>query len=221
MRGSLELMPLLMLGILIGCTSTVDDAHSDRVLAVLATPADTGAPAGVVEERDSAVVEVVLLKLLDDPEFRWQRSGGTSTIVLGVRAPGKVGFVAHDQMAADLWRKHEVPEDLEGDLMRRNQAAGTWDSLPISFGSSKFDSRIVVADLDEIWKRPGYSQFEKAFPEARCWAAAWLPSYSADGLHALLRLAVGPTPHGATITAWLAKNRNAWQVEWLSFAYYA
>jgi hypothetical protein len=63
--------------------------------------------------------------------------------------------------------------------------------------------------------------FTQAHPSARGYVQACLPGYTDDQLHAVVRAWVGPTPHGGSITAWLANSGGVWKVEWHHLAWYA
>lgn len=182
---------------------------------------DVRAPVGVADERDRQAVEAVLLRLLDDPEFRRSpRRAASTCIVLDNRVPAKTGFLQDPQLKSDA-RPRSIPSALRDGLMRRGGTPGSYESLPASWIGSAFGDRVKLADLDPYWDNTlrGPS-FQQDFPDAWGWVSAWLPVYTADGAHALVRAEFGPTAHGATLTAWLRRNGDAWGVEWIEYAYY-
>ena len=75
--------------------------------------------------------------------------------------------------------------------------------------------------LTEVWsQRRSYGSFSAAHPKACGWAEAYLPGYSKDGLRAIVRAGVGPSAHGAVVTALLEKIDGRWVVKWHHIASY-
>ncbi len=172
---------------------------------------------------DRAVLEAVLLRILDGPDVHWTLSSkGRTAIVLDANVPDTTAYLQDPQLEVDIGKRNQLPQAVRDDLMRRNGTAGTYDSLPATWSAFVFDPRVVLTDLARIWRGTrDLLAFEHAYPEARAWVSAWLPTYTSDGTHALLRAGIGPTPHGATIAVWLARSGETWVVEWIQVAAYA
>jgi hypothetical protein len=119
------------------------------------------------------------------------------------------------------------PKDAEEDLRRRNSPADakpdTYDGVTAYYTNLTFHSRIVVGDLDKITSanRRSYRALEDAYPNARGFVRAYLPGYSSDGKQAFLRASVGPSAHGAMLTALLEKQDEKWVVKWFHVARFA
>lgn len=187
-----------------------------QVSAMAAAPPD---------ERDRRVLEAVLLHLLADPEFDRTRvpAADGAVVVLHTRTPTKTGLLSSRQMHSDMG-SHPLPGDVEEDLLRRNTPSerkpGSYEAVTASFTNLKFSARIVVADLDEKLGRHWFAGFREAYPKARGFVHAFLPGYSKDGTRAVVRAWVGPSPHGASVTALLEKHGDAWVVKWHHIARY-
>jgi hypothetical protein len=185
-----------------------------------------GADASVPDDRDRQVLEAVLVRLLADPDFDMTRaSTNGAVVVLHTRTPEKTGFLMSHQIRSDIG-SHTLPSDVEGDLRRRNTPpnakADNYDAITASYTNLTFGARIVVADLtDKTGGRRSYGAFEEAYPKARGFARAYLPGYSKDGTRAVVRASVGPSPHGAMVTALLEKLGDKWVVKWHHIAWYA
>ena len=185
-----------------------------------------GATPTVPDERDRQVLEALLLHLLADPKFDMTRvPTNGAAIVLHVRTPEKTGFLQSHQMKSDIGG-HSLPGDAERDLRHRNSQPDakpdTYEAVVASFTNLTFGAGIVVADLTDKWGgRRFYRAFEEAHPKARGWVQAYLPGYSNDGARAVVRAGVGPSAHGAIVTALLEKSGDRWLVKWHYIAWYA
>ncbi len=192
------------------------------VACALLTPA-SGAPP---DERDHQVLETLLLHLLNDPKLALTRvPTNGATIVLHARTPQKIGFLMSVQIHSDLGNR-TLPDDTERDLRRRNTPAdakpNSYDAVAAFYTNHAFAGGIVVTNLSEVWQgRRWFRSFEDAHPRARGWLEAYLPGYSKDGTHAVVRAAVGPWAHGAMLTAVLKKRGDKWVVKWYDIAFYA
>ena len=182
----------------------------------------TGAPP---DERDRQVLEVLLLHLLSDPKLDLTKVPPEgATIVLHARTPEKTGFLMSEQIHSDI-RKRTLPDDTEKDLRRRNTPAeaksGRYEAVTAYYTNLGFAAGIVVTNLSEIWQdRRSFRSFEDAHPKARGWLEAYLPGYSEDGTHAIVRGGVGPWAHAAMLTAVLEKRGGKWVVKWYHIAFY-
>jgi len=174
-------------------------------------------------EDDRKVVEAALLRLMDDPDFDTFPGFKSGPLVLNPRTPKATGGLNRAQVLGDLRKQHNVPDEMIDALMVRNEEPGstTYRTRRASWAGLSFDSRIVVADLEPLEKAQRDSTFQDTWPAARAWVEAYLPAYSADGSQAIVRAFFGPTPHGSSYTAWLAKSGDTWVVVWESIAYYA
>ena len=184
------------------------------------------ATAVVPDKRDGQVLDALLLHLLADPKFDMALvSTNEATIVLHTRTPEKTGFLQSHQMRTDIG-DHTLPGEAERDLRRRNSPPDakpdTFDSAEASFTNLTFSAGIVVADLSHVLgQRRGHGPFAAAHPRARGWVRAYLPGYSTDGSRAIVRAGVGPSAHGAMLTALLEKRGDKWLVKWHHIARYA
>ena len=180
------------------------------------------APLLVPDDRDRQVLETVLFRVLADPVCDMTRiSTNGTTIVLNVRTPEKTGMIRREQMENDIGKGHSVPNGVQNDLLSRNEKPGTYDSQLASFASLKFDQRVVVTNLTAIVAGDGFGRaFTQAQPKARAWVEAWLPGYSKNGAQAIVRAWIGPSDHGAVITAFLEKNGDKWVIKWFHLAHF-
>lgn len=194
-------------------------------LCVLNSSVSAGTPA-VPQERDQQVLQTFLLHLLTDPRFDLTRvSTNGATIVLHARTPKKTGFIQPGQMRHDIG-DHTLPADAESNLRRRNTKSDAkpdaYEAVEAYFTNSSWGAAIEVADLTDLWKqRRSFSAFAEAHPKARGWVEAYLPGYSQDGYRAVVRAGVGPSAHGAMVTALLEKQGGNWVVKWHHLARYA
>jgi len=178
------------------------------------------------DDRDRQVIESVLLHLLANPEFKMSGiATNTQVIVLHVRTPGKTGSITPDQIHADL-DDRALPNGVESDMRKRNTPAtslpGSFDSVSVFYTNLTFVPKIVVADISGLRsERFSFGAFEQAYPAARGWVEAYLPGYSKDGIHALVRAEIGPSPHGAVVTALLTRKKDKWIVKWSKINWYA
>ncbi len=139
-------------------------------------------------------------------------------IVLHSRTPEKNGFILKHRMRQDMG-DHRLPGDADQNLRQRNcLPGGRYDSIAAPFADLKFAAGITVADLGA---NRGNISFEEAHPNAHGWVEAYLPGYSKDGSLAVVRALVGPSPHGAVVTALLEKNGDKWTVKWHQLSYFA
>ncbi len=179
----------------------------------------------IPDKRDGQVLEALLLHLLDDPKFDMARvSTNGAVIVLHVRTPEKTGFLQSRQIRSDVG-SHTLPGDAEEDLRLRNSPPNgkpeTYDAIIASFTNLTFGAGIAVADLTGFWSHGrSHGSFSAAHPKARGWAEAYLPGYSKDGLRAVVRARVGPSAHGAMVTALLEKIDGKWVIKWHHIAWY-
>ena len=194
------------------------------IICVVPLPA-RAATTTVPDKRDGQVLDALLLHLLSDSKFDMARvSTNGATIVLHARTPEKTGFLQSHQMRSDVG-DHKLPSDAEQDLRRRNSPLNakpdTYDAMAVSFTNLTFSAGIVVADLTEVWsQRRAYGALGVAHPRARGWAQAYLPGYSKDGSRAIVRAEVGPSAHGAMLTALLEKSGDKWVVKWHHIVWY-
>jgi hypothetical protein len=189
-----------------------------------AAPASAETPVAP-DEQDRQVLESLLRHLQTDPKFDLTLFSTNGTeIVLHNRTPEKTGFLSTSQIHSDIGDR-TLPGDAETDLRRRNTSVdakpGTYESINASYTSLTFASGIVVTNLEEVWKqRRMFSAFGKAYPKARGWLQAYLPGYSPDGAHAVVRASVGPAAHAATLTGVLEKAGEKWVVKWYHITFY-
>ena len=111
-------------------------------------------------------------------------------------------------------------------MRRRNTPADakpdSYDSVAAFYTNLTFSANITVTNLTETWKeRRSFTSLQKVHPKARGWLEAYLPGYSAEGSHAVVRAGVGPSAHGAMLTAVLEKRDDKWAVAWYYLAHFA
>ncbi len=176
----------------------------------------------IPDDRDRQVLEVVLLRVLTDPDCDMTRiSANGTTIVLNLRTPEKTGMIRREQMENDVGKGHPVPNGVQNDLLRRNEKPGTYDSQLASFAGLNFDQRVVITNVTAIVAGDRFGRaFTQAQPKARAWVEAWLPGYSKDGAHAIVRAWIGPSDHGAVITAFLEKKGDKWVIKWFQLTHF-
>jgi|GEM_PF-3187722 len=182
------------------------------------------ATAVLPDQRDGQVLEALLLHLLADPHFdRTRVSTNGESIVLNARTPRSYDW--HSAVAPDDIGDPRSLSEAESSLRERNAPTDANDkNIPffkvlsgtvgtVYYTNLTFAAGIVVADLTPTLTGR-YGAFKEAHPKARGWVAACLPGYSKDGTRAVVSADVGPSAHGATLTALLEKSGDRWVVKW-------
>ena len=195
--------------------------------ALAAKPAKPVAPT----EQDRQVLEALLLHLLADRgadllKFHHTAFANRATIVLHNHSPDYTGFLETNQIVCDI-HPRTLPGEAERDLRQRNTPARSRarqrDSAAAPYTNLVFAPQILVTDLSRYssgdWE--WLKSFIEANPDAHGLFFAYLPGYTQDNNAAAVRALVGPSSHGATLTALLKKRDNKWVVEWYRFAFYA
>lgn len=187
----------------------------------------------IPDERDRQVLEAMMLHLLADRNVTEMKNDSAldfirhgreaTTILMHPSTPkGSTIYLSPSQIAGDL-HDFKLSQDIVEHLRHRNTSVkskrGRDESVEATYSGLKFAPEIVVTDLTEIWKAGVF--LEDSHPEALCWFEHYLPGYSSDGNEAVVRSFIGPTVHGATITASLVKSNNKWVVKWFRIAVYA
>jgi len=192
-----------------------------------ASKALSESPPGVANDQDKQVLQVALLHLLAADDFDTdigKKRAQHSVIVLSARTPERTGMTRPEQTQHDLAKGHRIPDDIQRDLLRRNEQPGIYHARVASFRGLSFDRRIVISEIAKRSTRELFEServlFEKAYPTARGYAKAFLPGYSQDGSHAVVRALVGPSPHGGTATVLLQRIAGTWVVKWYDIAWY-
>jgi hypothetical protein len=179
----------------------------------------------VLDESDHQVLEAFLLHLRTDRHFNLTRvSTNEATVVLDWRTPEKTGCLNEQQMTQDT-PGHALPKELGHALRRRNTEPtarpGEYTAVTAFYTNLSLTAGIVVADLTgRTGLRGLMGAFAEAHPEALGWVEAYLPGYSVGGELAVVRAHIGPTSHGAMVTALLERHGNRWQVVWHRIAFY-
>ena len=209
-------LSLLVVGLVLTCCAAPPEVSDDLPPSTPTEAAWVG-----LDARDRDVIQTALLALLSDDRFDMAgaNDGGTS-LVLDVHSPRGEGGMSPVQIRVDAWQRHEFPGDLIDALQRRHSESSTGEIRRACFATQSFDRRIVVTDLTPFVGVLG-KPFRLSFGQARGWAMAWLPGYSADGQRAIVRAYVGPSAHGASLTALLERRSETWAVAWLGLAWYA
>ncbi len=195
-------------GSVLGCTSARES---------LAT-----SPPGVANERDKQVLETALLHLLAADDFNFTAADkGEPLIVLHAQTPEYSGMIRPEQIRGEIREGFTIPDGIQRDLLRRNEQPGSYRARVASFSDLEFDQQILVAEVtaqQERFKETRFDAFAMAYPRARGYVEAYLPGYSKDGSHALVRACVGPSPHGAMATILVERSGHKWLVKWCYIA---
>jgi ankyrin repeat protein len=163
---------------------------------------------------DRQVVETALLDLLayKDRDLILDNEAGSDIILLDKTARGP-GLLMDDQINSELddKRANDVTLKIRESLTQRN-------GVPVSLAAFKPASKHILLRGEEL-ARSSFD-FRKKAPKARAWVQVYLPGYSMQHDRAVLRFQLGPSPHGAAGTCFLAKQDGAWRVKWRSFAFF-
>jgi len=170
-------------------------------------------------EQDRQVIETVLNDLRgigDSVTFGSNRP--TGPMVLHVNTSDVPFENSIDRQLRSDIRKYvsQLPDDAYECLVQRSQR-------PASLAAWTFSGdTILISDLNATMKKAKYplSAFEDTYPQARGWARIRLPGYTRNGATAVVRLTVGPTPHGATATYLLKRQADGWSVIWRVYTPY-
>jgi hypothetical protein len=182
-------------------------------------------PATTPDQRDRDVLQTLMLHLLTDSQFNFVRPSAKGTnVVLHLRTPEKTGFLLSGQLRSDT-ATNILSTDLEASLRQRNTPPDAFTNSDIAvtayYTNLTFTNAITIADIASLSDRPlSYGAFEKAYPHSQCWFEPYLPGFSTAGHSAIIRAFVGPTPHGATVTALLEKRGDQWIIKWCKLARY-
>jgi hypothetical protein len=174
------------------------------------------------DERDRDVLEAALLQLTNDKDFGRRGVSTNGVIVLNVRTPLKTGFLRPEQIKGEL-RTRTVSEELLQAVLKRNSVisqVNSYEAVTAWFTNSTFATNIVVVDLKARSAGRGADKYENLPVNARGWVTSFLPGYSEDGTTALVRAHVGPSAHGAMLTALLEKVEGKWVVKWHRIAFF-
>ena len=193
----------------------------------IATAAPAAPAADGPDDRDRAVMEAALLALLKHDDFSFFQKKWTEkqdAIVLDTRTPEKTGFLQSGQIKGELspGSTRTLPDELLAAVLQRNHVPGTdYDAKDVSFKDLKPDPRIILDDLGKRDFGYGGMKFRDIHPRARGHATLYLPGYSADGSHAVVRALIGPSAHGGAATVLLEKKAEKWTVLWVNIAWFA
>lgn len=192
-------------------------------------------PADAVSAEDLAVLDAALSHFAADREFEPYPPFMTGTrLIVHSSTFGGSAYVRHDQVRADS-SEGNLPEDALNDLERRNngplvQVSGMTFSSVRRAGAalgtwSPASPNVTLEDLDRYPRDRWSSVFEealkKAHPEAKAYVWVALPGFSADRRLSVVRLAFGPSTHGAMATYYLAMDAaGTWTVTWRGFCHY-
>jgi hypothetical protein len=165
------------------------------------------------DPRDRAVLQTVLTNLLSNPQVALflKKKNPHTELVFVSRTP-RILLPPKDEI------QKEVRKVLGGEfqnLVSRNSK----DRKPkqASFDGIKLSPKFILVDSDEM----NDENFETKYPNARGWIQAWLPGYSDDGTHAIVRARKGVAPFGAAVTASLDKKGEEWSIAWIKIAYWS
>lgn len=104
-----------------------------------------------------------------------------------------------------------IPDEIERDLMRRNQT-----SCHLRFRPR--DNRIRLCDLEvELFSQPvprmPIDKMVERFPDCKHWVQASLPGHSSKGTQAIVQLTFGPDMHGASARYWYQRTEGKWRLK--------
>jgi hypothetical protein len=189
-----------------------------------------------VSAEDLGVLDAVLSHMAADAKFEPGYLLKGQRLIVHSTTTGGSAYVRREQVSADS-SEGNLPEDALKDLERRNngplvQVSGMTFSSVRRAGAalgtwSPTGPNVSLDDLDQFPKRtPLSSEFEealkKAHPDAKAYVRAALPGYSTNRRQAVVRLAFGPSAHGAMATYLLTKDAaGSWTVKWRKFCFYA
>jgi hypothetical protein len=165
---------------------------------------------------DHDIFDLVLADLLVNEEFNpavGDRRLSESQIVLGDTTLR--GFNLPITYLDSWMKENKVSLEILDDLAARNPKG-------IRYSLARFHPsipNILVRNMSEIDRDLGF--FSSQFPNARGYVETLLPSYSRDGLTALMRFSFGPTHHEANGYYLLKKVRGRWEIVGRSIRYYA
>lgn len=187
-------------------------------------PATRPDPSHVIappDNRDRAIFQLVLKDLITWEEFHTYKSKnsmGTQIVVNSSTSEQEFMKSIDRQTKGEMDRRgHRIPEEVYQDLAERNRGPAKLD--PLNLG----DETIRVTDMranPSLYSDREYA-LSNAFPSARGWAELRLPGYSKNGKMAIVRMSVGPTPHGACATYFLELTHDGWHIKWREMTYYA
>jgi hypothetical protein len=167
----------------------------------------------VPDQRDGEVLQILLLHLLSDPDFGIPTAPTNGAmIVLAYRTPVSLPDV--ERIRGEIG-DHPLPSDLEHALFEYNRP-----NTVAYFTNRTFSKSIVVANLTDKGRIGDSELFMNAHPKARGYVAPFLPGYSKDGTRAIVRAFIGPSDHGARVTALLEKRGDKWVVKWHRLTFY-
>ena len=205
-------------------------------------------PPDALRPDDFAVLNAALSHLAADPKFGLAMAFDGQQFVLHHETGGGGGDVRPGQVRGDFsgvlgrdapeGAKPALSEEALEDLDARNNSSEIErfegfsyrkaDRAPARLAGFKPDSpNVVVGDLEAIptgeFGHDFRRNFLKAYPDARAYVWAYLPGYSADGRRAIVRLSVGPSPHGTMATYLLERGpeNGKWTVVWRWFTHCA
>jgi|SRR5579872_2768994 len=157
-------------------------------------------------EEDQIVLKLILLDLLArrDKDVPLLEAKGGQIDLADTTAKGP-GLLSDDQMNADLDipQANDVSLEIRADLVRRNEA-------PCSLSSFQPDKQIALR-----------AEADRASARTRRWAQVYLPGYNKAKDRAVVRMWIGPSPHGGSGTYHLVKDAGGWRIRWRHFAFYA
>jgi ankyrin repeat protein len=170
----------------------------------------------MLTEEDRQVTETVLLDLLSykGPDLMFLGDRTSPDIILVNKTARALGPLADDQLNAELDDKqaNEVSLEIREHLSQRN-------GEPISLAEFRpTNKHILLKSEDTVRSRFGVLGEKVA--KARAWVQIYLPGYSKTHDRAVLRLRLGPSPHGAAGTYFLMKQGGVWHVAWRHIAFY-
>lgn len=168
-----------------------------------------------IDAEDAAVVQAALRHFAADQEVQASGSTASGPLVLYSMTCDAGGMISADQIAGEF-KAGELPSDALGALVARNRG-------PVPLDAVKLDAALVT--LRQVPAPANRSDdvltFEQEEPGAKAWVRLWLPGFTSDNQHAVLRFAFGPTPHGATATYLLRRQADGqWVVAWRKLSYY-
>jgi hypothetical protein len=166
-----------------------------------------------ISRLDREVLETVLLDVLNNREKSPLPDSQNELFFINEPYRGEHEFWGG---APDhVWKEMPAPvrgwgKDTYATMVARKDAPATFKEFKPRDNRIRLESRAASdarAGTDPLHEPPRPS-------------AAWLPGYSADHQHAVVRLLLPWSIHSATGTFFLSKDSGKWRVVWRTFEYY-
>jgi len=177
-----------------------------------------GLPSQGVGRRDHDVLEIVVRDLLDptNPEYEldaFSRARWPKQIVLDTRTQTRIETFSGEESLDHIANERRLPNELTKNWRCRNSR----DSVPTALFKIK-NKNVIFVNIDKLVEedesRPFFLLFNDRFPNVVCYACPYLPGFTKDGLHSVVVLYVGPSPHGVVWVHYIEFSEHRWNIVW-------